>query len=361
MVSVYPMVPSRVLTRIGRAAFSRSTRQSVRLYTASSRYAQIQDTEQPAMTANERYYAELNKLPEAPFASIQEMVESMEREKMLASKGTDIVDAYDPTELITNPPTADKITLEMLLANQCHLGQATQLWHPGNSSYIFGIRQGIHIISLEITLAYLRRAAKVVHEVALRGGIILIVGTRKGQRDIVVSSAKRAEGYHLFERWIPGSLTNGQQILEKCALKVVDSFDQELTQYREPLYTSAHAVLKPDLVICLNPQENETCLHECGLFNIPTIGIVDTDTNPAWVTYPIPANDDSLRSVALISGTLSQAAAQGQSLRRELAQEGKLLYSTRAVNDFLEGMKEIDMFDARATSPGGGSKDTKDD
>lgn len=287
------------------------------------------------------------------------MVESMEREKILAQKGSQISDVYNPEELINDPPTANNVTLEMLLANQCHLGQATQLWHPGNSSYIYGIRQGIHIISLEITLAYLRRAAKVVHEIAKRGGIILIVGTRKNQRDIVVTSAKRAQGYHLFERWIPGTLTNGQQILEKCALKVVDRLDQELEQYREPLSTSAHAVLRPDLVICLNPQENETCLHECGLYNIPTIGIVDTDTNPAWVTYQIPANDDSLRSVALISGVLSQAAAEGQQARKQMAEEGKLLYNTKAVTDFLAGMQELASMDVQQS--GGGSKDSRDD
>lgn len=278
---------------------------------------------------------------------------------MLAAKGSDVSDVYDPEELINNPPTADEVTLEMLLANQCHLGQATQLWHPGNSSYIYGIRQGIHIISLEITLAYLRRAARVVQEIAKRGGIILIVGTRKNQRSIVVSSAKRAQGYHLFDRWIPGTLTNGQQILEKCALKVVDRMDQELEQYREPLSTSAHAVLRPDLVICLNPQENATCLHECGLYNIPTIGIVDTDTNPAWVTYQIPANDDSLRSVALISGVLSHAAAQGQEMRLKLAEEGTLLYNPKAVTDFLAGMQEIAGMNVQQT--GGGSKDSKDD
>lgn len=250
--------------------------------------------------------------------------------------------SYHPEKLLKEPPTANELTLEMLLANQTHLGHATALWHPGNSSYIFGIRDGIHIISLDLTLSYLRRASKIVQEVARRGGIILFVGTRKNQEKIVVNSAKLAQpAYHIFSRWVPGSLTNGQQIYQRCALKVVDIHDQEIQDYRAPLKESDHSVLRPDLVICLNPIENEVCLHECRSHNVPTIGIVDTDCNPAWVTYPIPANDDSLRSVALIAGVLARAGQAGQEARLREASRGVATYTTRRVEKFFEGMEEI--------------------
>lgn len=249
---------------------------------------------------------------------------------------------YNPWDIIKHPPHAKEVTLPMLLANQCHLGHATALWHPGNSNYIFGIRDGIHIISLEITLSYLRRAAKVVQEVARRGGIILFVGTRKNQRELIVNAANVAKpAYHIFSRWIPGSLTNGQQILDKCAIKAVTVQDKELEQYKATLATASHPVLRPDLVICMNPLENEVCLHECGLYNVPTIGIVDTDVNPAWVTYPIPANDDSLRSVALISGVLARAAQQGQKIRKDLAASGTAEYDTERAVAFLNKLGEI--------------------
>lgn len=269
--------------------------------------------------------------------------------------------SYHPEKILNEPPTADELTLEMLLANQTHLGHATALWHPGNSSYIFGIRDGIHIISLDLTLSYLRRAAKIVHDVARRGGIILFVGTRKNQAKIVVNSAKLAKpAYHIFSRWVPGSLTNGQQIFQKCALKVVDIHDQEIEDYRGPLKESDHSVLRPDLVVCLNPIENEVCLHECRSHNVPTIGIVDTDCNPVWVTYPIPANDDSLRSVALVAGVLARAGHAGQEARLKEASRGVATYTTRRVEKFFEGMEEIKNAEVSRRGPGEAGRDAKE-
>ncbi|KAK5092276.1 hypothetical protein LTR70_001915 [Exophiala xenobiotica] len=294
-----------------------------------------------AIPSPKSYHELQNKLPPAPYENPQALYEAREAFHQLTSGGTTTTDVYYPWTIIQNPPQPAEVTLPMLLANQCHLGHATALWHPGNSSYIYGIRDGIHIISLDLTLSYLRRAARVVQEVARRGGIILFVGTRKQMRDVVVNSARRAGGYHIFNRWIPGSLTNGQQILDRCAVKVVNAQDQELEQYRAPLQSASRTVLRPDLVVCLNTLENEVCLHECGLYNVPTIGIVDTDVNPSWVTYPIPANDDSPRSVALISGALARAGETGQTLRRQAAEDGKTTYSTTGVQRYLQGMGEI--------------------
>jgi small subunit ribosomal protein S2 len=213
------------------------------------------------------------------------------------------------------------VTLELLLASQTHFGHAASLWHPANQAYIFGIREGIHIISLEVTASHLRRAAKVVREVCSRGGLVLFVGTRKGQDRAVVMAARLAQGCHLFERWIPGSITNGQQILGHCRMQIVDGQDNAVSGMEE--YLPDRAALKPDLVVCLNPQENYILLKECGQANIPTIGIVDTDTDPSWVTYSIPANDDSLRSVQLIAGVLGKAGEEGHALRVQRAIEGE--------------------------------------
>ncbi|EQL33109.1 small subunit ribosomal protein S2 [Blastomyces dermatitidis ATCC 26199] len=248
--------------------------------------------------------------------------------------GSVLKDLYRPESLIANPPRVEDITLELLLASQTHLGHATSLWNPANAEYIFGIRQGVHIISLDVTAAYLRRAAKVVREVARHGGLILFVGTRKGQRRIVVSAAERAKGCHVFQRWIPGSLTNSEQILGHCEKQVVNAFDEPLPGYEAQL--EQLPALKPDLVVCLNPLENRPLLHECGLHTIPTIGIIDTDANPTHVTYPIPANDDSLRSVAVIAGVLGRAGEDGQRVRLQEAAEGKVMY---AVNEILEDWK----------------------
>ena len=195
-----------------------------------------------------------------------------------------------------------------------------------NSRYIFGIRQGIHIISLDVTAAHLRRACKVVSGVSERGGLILFVGTRAGQDRCVVEAAKLAGGCHLFQRWIPGSITNGNQILGSCRQKFVDEFDRELEEQALQEQLHERPALKPDLVVCLNPLENWVLLHECGLNNIPTIGIIDTDANPTWVTYPIPANDDSLRCVQVIAGALGRAGEEGRQSRREKAKNGEITF-----------------------------------
>lgn len=248
----------------------------------------------------------------------------MTPEKQFQQLGSTVTNAYRPDLLIKNPPNANQITLEYLLASQTHLGHSTSRWNPRNSRYIFGIRDGIHIISLDVTAAHLRRAAKVVEEVAARGGLILFSGTRDGQKAAVVRAASLAKGYHIFERWIPGSLTNGQQILGHCETKVVNAFDQELEAFKPLL--EERAALKPDLVVCFNPVESEVLLHECGLNNVPTIGVIDTDADPSRVTYPIPSNDDSLRAIGVIAGVLGRAGQDGQARRLDKAKAGQFTY-----------------------------------
>jgi small subunit ribosomal protein S2 len=207
--------------------------------------------------------------------------------------GSDIAPFYEPRKLVTQPLTPKDVTLELLLASQTHMGHATSLWNPANQRYIYGIRNGIHIISLEATAAHLRRAAKVVEGVARSGGLILFIGTRPGQVRAVVKAAKMSKGCHLFERWIPGTITNGDQILGTGGVKVVDQKDEKVELPGLAERVAEQRALRPDLVVCLNPLENYIALRECGIEGIPTIGIIDTDADPTWVTYPIPANDDS--------------------------------------------------------------------
>ncbi|KAL2052571.1 hypothetical protein ABVK25_007131 [Lepraria finkii] len=259
----------------------------------------------------------------AKYAQLQQ------HKKLTNPLGSRIAPHYQPHFLVNDPPRPSDITLELLLASQAHLGHKTSHWNPINSRYIFGIRQGIHIISLDVTASHLRRACRVVAGVAERGGLILFVGTRPGQDRCVVKAAQMAGGCHLFERWTPGSITNGHQILGNCRTKVVDEYDREISGYDEELRD--RPVLKPDLVVCMNPLENWVMLHECGLNAIPTIGIIDTDANPTWVTYPIPANDDSLRCVQVIAGVLGRAGEEGQKSRREKAMHGNVTYTPSAL------------------------------
>lgn len=117
---------------------------------------------------------------------------------------------------------------------------------------------------------------------------MLFVGSRPGQDRAVIEAARLSGGCHLFEKWVPGTITNGRMIVGHGAVIEKDNADRPNPE--GPL--KGADPIAPDLVVCLNPLENYVLLHECGLFGIPTIGIVDTDADPTWVTYPIPANDD---------------------------------------------------------------------
>ncbi|KAG5929863.1 hypothetical protein E4U42_004255 [Claviceps africana] len=252
----------------------------------------------------------------------QQFAQFRQIQKRTRSIGSDVTKRYVPSELISNPPGPEDLSLELLLASQAHMGHNTSLWNPANSRYIYGVRQGIHIISLETIAAHLRRAARVVEEVAYRGGVMLFVGTRKGQMEIVTKAAELAGACHLFTKWTPGAITNRDVILKTQPTKVVDHLDGELEDFDR--YKGMARPLLPDLVVCLNPLENYTLLYECGLKNIPTIGVIDTNVDPSWVTYTIPANDDSLRAMAVVAGVLGKAGQKGKERRLQDASRGRV-------------------------------------
>lgn len=229
----------------------------------------------------------------------QQFGEFQRIQKNTRSLGSDLEKRYSPTEMIINPPGPEDVSLELLMACQAHLGHNPSLWKSANSRYIFGVRDGIHIISLETIAAHLRRAARVVEDVSYRGGIILFVGTRKGQMEIVTKAAQLAGACHLFTKWTPGTITNRDTILKTQPTKVVDHLDSEIEGF--DFYTGTARPLLPDLVVCLNPLENYVLLYECGLKDIPTIGVIDTNVDPSWVTYTIPANDDRYETSLFLS------------------------------------------------------------
>lgn len=229
-----------------------------------------------------------------------------------AQLGSVLESHYKPSNSLLHPPNPWQVSLNTLIAAGAHLGHATALWNPANQPYIFGIRQGIHIIYLESTLAHLRRACSVLRGLCEQNGIVVFLGTRHGQQRCVEEAAKRCGGYHVFDRWIPGTITNAKQVLGTSGL---GEFDDKERKRRDIDKTDGKTVL-PDLVVVLNPLENRAALAECARMRVPTIGIIDTDADPACVTYPIPANDDSLRVVQMIAGVLGNAGKEGMRRRR---------------------------------------------
>jgi len=168
--------------------------------------------------------------------------------------------------------------------------------NPNFVPYAYGVRAGITIIDLDHTLPLLRRAANLVRAIAAKDGSIVFVGTRPDLRNIIRMAADRigSQAYHVGERWLPGTLTNKVQLFGS----------QPVSEQR----------ITPDLMIFLNPLSNINAISECAIEHVPTIGIVDTNADPRIVMYPIPANDESVRTAELIAGVLSIAGREGVAL-----------------------------------------------
>ncbi|WBW70924.1 mitochondrial ribosomal protein subunit S2 [Schizosaccharomyces osmophilus] len=220
--------------------------------------------------------------------------------------GAKVAPHYTPSMGVRNPASPEKLSMSLLLSSYAHMGHSTSLWNPLTQPFIYGKRDGIHIISLDQTMVYLRRAISVVREVAKARGVIVFIGTRSGQKDSVVNAAKRARGFHVFDRWLPGLVTNARNVQGNLGGKIVPVDDNGRVV---PTKESPKFVI-PDLIVVLNPLENRGACLEAQKASIPTIGIIDSDADPKMVTYPVPANDDSLRCTDLIVGLLSKAAEQ---------------------------------------------------
>ncbi|CAI4063437.1 hypothetical protein SKDZ_08G0370 [Saccharomyces kudriavzevii ZP591] len=253
-----------------------------------------------------------NLIPSAndkPYTSQELFLRQLGHSMHTAKLGATISKVYYPHRDIFYPPLPENITVENLLSAGVHLGQSTSLWRSSTQSYIYGEYKGIHIIDLNQTLSHLKRAAKIVEGVSESGGIILFLGTRQGQKRGLEEAAKKTYGYYVSTRWIPGTLTNSTEISGIWEKQEIDFHGTPTQRSLSPNETSKQ--LKPDLLVVLNPTENRNALLEAIKSRVPTIAIIDTDSEPSLVTYPIPGNDDSLRSVNLLLGTLARAGQRG--------------------------------------------------
>ncbi|OSD02878.1 ribosomal protein S2 [Trametes coccinea BRFM310] len=219
---------------------------------------------------------------------------------------------FQPHHTLHRPVAPKDVTLSALIASGAHFGHSQKRMNPNFVPYAYGVRAGITIIDLDHTLPLLRRAAQVVRGVAARGGSVVFVGTRADLRQPVRMAAERMgkQGYHVGERWLPGTLTNR-----------VHMFGPEVARDEQVI---------PDLAIFLNPIPNIHAIRECALEHVPTIGIVDSNVDPRIVMYPIPANDESTRTAELISGLLSVAGREGVAIYQEEQAKAALAASKRA-------------------------------
>ena len=215
-----------------------------------------------------------------------------------------------------------EINFENLLSTGAHFGHVTRKWHPEYAPYILMEKNGIHIINLDETIQKIDKALAFVSEIAQKNGEFLFVGTKKQARDIIQQEADRCGMFYVVERWLGGTLTNFStikksikrlQLLEKEGLNIYENLTKKEIQMlnRERIkLADQHRGIKdmkrlPEAIVVVDANHEITAVREARLLEIPVIGIVDTNTNPNSVDYPIPANDDSIRTIQLIISAIS--------------------------------------------------------
>ncbi|KNE70030.1 hypothetical protein AMAG_14865 [Allomyces macrogynus ATCC 38327] len=218
--------------------------------------------------------------------------------------------AGTPTPAPTARRAAELTTGDLVAAN-LHVGHAPSRWTSLNLPYILGTREGIHIIDPNQTLAHLRRAATLTRLVAANGGLVLFVANRPDLHAIAQDAAVSANQYYVTE-WVPGTLTNAAEVVSKRQAATPVPMNPSIgAVHADP--DVATPLPQPDLVILLDvthPATTRAC-KEARKLNIPTVAVIDTDVDPRWVTYPIPANDESTVGLALVAKTLAREAAEG--------------------------------------------------
>ena len=215
-----------------------------------------------------------------------------------------------------------EINFENLLSTGAPFGHVTRKWHPEYAPYILMEKNGIHIINLDETIQKLDKALAFVSEIAQKNGEFLFVGTKKQARDIIQQEADRCGMFYVVERWLGGTLTNFStikksikrlQLLEKEGLNIYENLTKKEIQMlnRERIkLADQHRGIKdmkrlPEAIVVVDANHEITAVREARLLEIPVIAIVDTNTNPNSVDYPIPANDDSIRTIQLIISAIS--------------------------------------------------------
>ena len=227
-----------------------------------------------------------------------------------------------------------EVKFEDLLGTGAHFGHVTRKWNPNFKPHILLEKNGVHIINLESTIEGFNKASVFIKEIISKNGEVLFVGTKKQAQDIVQQEADKCSMFYIVERWLGGTLTNFSTIkksikrlkmLEKEGSNLYENLTKKETQMlnRERVkLADQHRGIKdmrrlPDAVIVVDAQYEDTAIREAKRLFIPVIAIVDSNTDPTKVDYPIPANDDSIRTIQLIIAALADAVNEARGIVAE--------------------------------------------
>ncbi len=219
--------------------------------------------------------------------------------------------------------------LEMLQAG-VHFGHQSSRWHPKMKPYIYGVRNGVHIIDLEKTQESLSKACDFIQKVVSTGGTILFLGTKKQVSPILEKEAKRCGMPYISERWIGGFLTNFPTViklakkykdlvrkketgeLEKYTKKEQLDFEKEITKLKSMVFGIKDIEKLPDAIFVWDVKSEKTAIKEAKIKKVPLIGICDTNTNPEEIEYVIPANDDATKAIEMIIAFIADCVLEAK-------------------------------------------------
>jgi len=228
-------------------------------------------------------------------------------------------------------------TMRQLLESGVHFGHHTRRWNPKMAPYIFGVRNGVHVIDLEQTVPMLHRAMVAVRDVVAGGGRVLFVGTKRAAQERIAESAKRCGQYYVNHRWLGGMLTNWKTISqsikrlremeERVAGGIGGLTKREILQLdreREKLERALGGIKEmgglPDLLFVIDTNKESIAIQEANKLGIPVVAVIDSNSDPDGVTFPIPGNDDALRAIDTYCDLISGAVLDG--LQAEMSAAG---------------------------------------
>jgi small subunit ribosomal protein S2 len=230
---------------------------------------------------------------------------------------------------------AQPLNVKELFEAGVHFGHQTRRWNPKMRPFLYGSRNGTHIIDLDQTVQLFRRAFNFMTDVIARGGHVMFVGTKRQAQDIVREEAVRASQYYVVNRWLGGTLTNFRTIkgglerlrtLERMAedgtyqnisKKEISQLEKERTRFEKYIGGVKGMGSLPQAIFVVDPAQETIAVAEARKLKVPLVAITDSNCDPSFIDYPIPGNDDAIRSIRLITGALADACLLGASRRRE--------------------------------------------
>ncbi|HIE39082.1 MAG TPA: 30S ribosomal protein S2 [Anaerolineales bacterium] len=226
------------------------------------------------------------------------------------------------------------VSMKALLEAGVHFGHRTRRWNPKMRSYIFTERNGVHIIDLQQTMVALEEARSLVRDTVAEGGTILFVGTKRQAQDTIAQEAQRCDMPYVNQRWLGGTLTNWRTIRQRIdylldleARRDRGEFDlltkrealglrRQIEKLNRRLGGIKNMTRLPHLLYVVDVRREATAVKEANALGIPIIAIVDTNCDPDYIDYVIPANDDAIRAIRLITGLIADAVLEGVELRK---------------------------------------------